>query len=56
MCRAPGLTLKAGKIRGEESNGMLCSARELGLGHDHDGIIDLPKMRRWGKASSTIAA
>ena len=31
-----GLDLKAGNIRGEASNGMLCSARELGLGQDHD--------------------
>ena len=37
-----GITLKASKIRGEESNGMLCSARELQLGEDHSGIIDLP--------------
>jgi phenylalanyl-tRNA synthetase beta chain len=37
-----GLDLKAGNIRGEASNGMLCSARELGLGADHDGIIELP--------------
>ncbi|MBI2255791.1 MAG: phenylalanine--tRNA ligase subunit beta [Proteobacteria bacterium] len=37
-----GLDLKAGNIRGEASNGMLCSARELGLGQDHDGIIELP--------------
>jgi phenylalanyl-tRNA synthetase beta chain len=37
-----GITLKASKIRGEESNGMLCSARELQLGDDHNGIIDLP--------------
>ena len=37
-----GLLLKAGRIRGQESNGMLCSARELQLGDDHDGIIDLP--------------
>ncbi|MBP5858035.1 phenylalanine--tRNA ligase subunit beta [Marivibrio halodurans] len=36
------LLLKAGKIRGEESNGMLCSEREMGLSEDHDGIIDLP--------------
>ncbi len=36
-----GITLKASKIRGEESNGMLCSSRELQLGDDHSGIIDL---------------
>ena len=39
---ANGMLLKATKIRGQESNGMLCSARELQLGDDHDGIIDLP--------------
>ena len=37
-----GISLKASKIRGEESNGMLCSSRELQLGDDHSGIIDLP--------------
>ena len=36
------MPLKASKIRGEESNGMLCSFRELQLGDDHSGIIDLP--------------
>lgn len=36
-----GLKLKKANIRGVESNGMLCSARELGLGEDHDGIIEL---------------
>ncbi len=36
------LLLKAGEIRGESSNGMLCSERELGLSDEHDGIIDLP--------------
>src|SRR3546814_127991 len=35
------LTLKAGKIRGEESNGMLVSERELGLSDEHEGIIEL---------------
>ncbi|MCA3247351.1 MAG: phenylalanine--tRNA ligase subunit beta [Azospirillum sp.] len=37
-----GLLLKAGQIRGQASNGMLVSMREMGLGEDHDGIIDLP--------------
>lgn len=36
-----GITLKKAKIRGEESQGMLCSARELGLGRDHEGILTL---------------
>lgn len=40
---ANGMVLKAGEIRGVASNGMLCSARELGLGEDHDGIIELPE-------------
>ena len=36
------ITLGKGVIRGVESNGMLCSAAELQLSEDHDGIIDLP--------------
>jgi len=36
------MTLGKGVIRGVESNGMLCSAAELQLSEDHDGIIDLP--------------
>ena len=36
-------TLKAAKIRGVESAGMVCSERELGLGDDHTGIIVLPE-------------
>ncbi len=36
------MKIKATKIRGVESNGMLCSAAELGLGEDSEGIIELP--------------
>ncbi|MGC4251746.1 MAG: phenylalanine--tRNA ligase subunit beta, partial [Sphingobium sp.] len=36
-----GMVLKKTAIRGVESNGMMCSARELELGEDHDGIIEL---------------
>jgi phenylalanyl-tRNA synthetase beta chain len=43
-----GLLLKASKIRGEDSNGMLCSSRELELGDDHSGIIDLPAEAKTG--------
>ena len=38
-----GLTLKVGEIRGVQSAGMLVSLRELGLGEDHSGIIELPE-------------
>lgn len=36
-----GITLKVAAIRGVESHGMMCSTRELELGTDHDGIIEL---------------
>ena len=37
-----GFELKVSAIRGVESNGMMCSVRELELGDEHDGIIELP--------------
>ena len=40
--RLPGFEIKAAKLRGVESFGMLCSARELGLSQDHGGLLELP--------------
>jgi phenylalanyl-tRNA synthetase beta chain len=39
---ANGRVLKVAAIRGVESKGMMCSARELEIGEGHDGIIELP--------------
>jgi len=39
---ATGAVLKVGEIRGVESAGMLLSLREMGLGDDHSGIVELP--------------
>ncbi|HEV2551064.1 MAG TPA: phenylalanine--tRNA ligase subunit beta [Stellaceae bacterium] len=38
-----GILLKSTTIRGVASNGMLCSAYEMGLSDDHEGIIELPE-------------
>ena len=40
--RLPGIEIKQAKVRGIESNGMLCSARELGLAADASGLLVLP--------------
>ncbi len=40
---ANGMQLRKSEIRGVESNGMMCSSRELELGDDHEGIIELPE-------------
>ncbi len=37
-----GLVVRKAMLRGVESLGMMCSARELGLGDGHDGILELP--------------
>ncbi len=39
---ANGMVLRKSAIRGVESSGMMCSVRELELGEEHDGIIELP--------------
>ena len=45
-----GLKLEKAKIRGVQSNGMLCSAIEIGLGDEADGIIELPADATTGQA------
>ncbi|NMG45191.1 phenylalanine--tRNA ligase subunit beta [Aromatoleum toluvorans] len=40
--KLPGFEIKAAKLRGVESFGMLCSSRELGLSEDHGGLLELP--------------
>ncbi|SNR33211.1 phenylalanyl-tRNA synthetase beta subunit [Lutibacter agarilyticus] len=39
--KGEGFKIKKGKIRGEESHGMICAEDELGLGSSHDGIMVL---------------
>ena len=52
---ANGMELKVSAIRGVESNGMMCSTRELELGDDHDGIIELPEDAPVGTPFSAYA-
>jgi len=40
--KLPGLAIGKAKLRGVESSGMLCSARELGLSDDYGGLLVLP--------------
>ena len=47
-------TVKKTKIRGEESSGMLCSEKELGLSDDHSGIMILPSDTPLGKPLSEL--
>ncbi len=48
------LLLKKGKIRGQESNGMLVSEREMGLSDEHDGIIELSEDTKIGTPFTEI--
>ncbi|MDP5241293.1 phenylalanine--tRNA ligase subunit beta [Uliginosibacterium sp. 31-16] len=40
--KLPGFEIKPAKLRGMESFGMMCSADELGMSQDHDGLLVLP--------------
>jgi phenylalanyl-tRNA synthetase beta chain len=46
--------IKKGKIRGEESHGMICAEDELGLGKGHDGIMILDKKLRAGASAAEV--
>ncbi len=52
---ANGMQLKVAAVRGVESNGMMCSTRELELGEDHEGIIELPADAPVGTAFADYA-
>jgi phenylalanyl-tRNA synthetase beta chain len=41
--KLPGIEIKQARLRGVDSSGMLCSARELGLSEDHSGLLVLPE-------------
>jgi tRNA-binding EMAP/Myf-like protein len=43
--------IKVGKLRGVESQGMLCSARELKLSEDHGGLLELAADAPWARTS-----
>ncbi|MEP6676332.1 MAG: phenylalanine--tRNA ligase subunit beta [Ferruginibacter sp.] len=46
------MTMKKAKIRGVESQGMICAEDEVGLGHSHDGIMILPADIKVGSAAA----
>jgi len=50
-----GMTLKVAAIRGVESHGMMCSIRELQLGDEHEGIIELAEDAPVGRAFADYA-
>ena len=49
-----GFKIKKGKIRGEESLGMICAEDELGLGTGHDGILILDKKLKVGTPAAEV--
>jgi phenylalanyl-tRNA synthetase beta chain len=47
-------TIKKGKIRGQESHGMICAEDEIGLGNSHDGIMVLDESLQPGTPAATV--
>ena len=47
-------TIKKGKIRGQESHGMICAEDEIGLGSSHDGIMVLDESLQPGTPAATV--
>jgi len=52
--KGEGFKIKKGKIRGEESHGMICAEDELGLGSSHDGILVLDADLKSGTPASEV--
>ena len=52
--KGEGFTIKKGKIRGEESHGMICAEDELGLGKSHDGILVLDANLKAGTPAADV--
>ncbi|TAK80923.1 MAG: phenylalanine--tRNA ligase subunit beta [Betaproteobacteria bacterium] len=47
--KLPGMEIRKTSLRGVESEGMLCSARELGLSNDHSGLLELSREAKPGQ-------
>jgi phenylalanyl-tRNA synthetase beta chain len=45
--------IKVGKLRGVESQGMLCSAKELQIADDHGGLLELAADAPWARTSAS---
>ena len=52
--KGEGFKIKKGKIRGEESHGMICAEDELGLGRGHDGILVLDEKLKEGTSAAAV--